>query len=236
VNHAIASEQRERSNLSFWNCHVAIASRKDSTIRTLVNIYQNPGEMNLTFRGDGRREVRGSSDATDRNFLKAIENEKRKVGAKMLEVKVVNVAMDIALKTPVVLLKEKEGDKKLPIWMELPEARTIVLAMGKTLSSFPSTYDFPRRLIEKLNGQVEKVIIDELKNNIYYAKVFVRIKSEVFEVDARPSDAIALALKFKAPIYIDEEKICTRGKPINDEEVNEFKKILKDIKPEDFAL
>lgn|GEM_PF-1541829 len=160
------------------------------------------------------------------------KNEKRKVGAKMLEVKVVDVAMDLELKTPVVLLKEKEGDKKLPIWMELAEARTIALAMGNT----PSAHDFPRRLIEKLNGQIDKVIIDELKNNVYYAKVFIRIKSEVFEIDTRPSDAIALALKFQAPIYIDEEKINARGKPINDEEVNEFKKILENIKPEDFAF
>lgn len=150
----------------------------------------------------------------------------------MLEVKVVDVAMDLELKTPVVLLKEKEGDKKLPIWMELAEARTIVLAMGNT----PSTYDFPRRLIEKLNGQIDKVIIDELKHNVYYAKVFVKIKSEVLEVDTHPSDAIALALKFKARIYIDEKKICARGKPINDKEIDEFKKILKDIKPEDFAF
>lgn len=164
------------------------------------------------------------------------KNEERKVGAKMLEVKVVKVGMDLELKTPVVLLKEKEGDKNLPIWMELQEARTILLAMGKTPSPFPSTYDFPRRLIEKLNGQIDRVIIDELRNNVYYAKVLVKIKSEVFEVDAPPSDAIVLALKFKAPIYIDEEKIYARGKPINDEEINEFKKILKDIKPEDFVF
>jgi len=154
----------------------------------------------------------------------------------MLEVKVVKVGMDLELKTPVVLLKEKEGNKKLPIWMELAEARTILLAMRKIPSSFPSTYDFPRRLIEKLDGHIDRVIIDELKNNVYYAKVFVRIKSEVLEVDTYPSNAIVLALKFKAPIYIDEEKIYARGKPINDEEVNEFKKILKDIKPEDFAF
>jgi len=153
----------------------------------------------------------------------------------MLEVKVINVAIDLNLKRPVVLLKEKGGKKKLPIWMGLPEARRIAFAMGNISLPLLLAHDLTRRLIEKFKGQIDKVIIDELKNNVYYAKIFIKINSKVLEVDARPSDAIALALKFKAPIYIDEVRIAAREKPIDDREVNEFKEKLKDIKPEDFA-
>lgn len=154
----------------------------------------------------------------------------------MTEVEVINVAMDLDFKTPVVLLKEKRGKRKLPIWMGLPEAQSIARAMENIHLLFSSPDDLTGRLIEKFKAQVDKVIINELKGNIYYAKIFVKINREIVEVDAFPSDAIALALKFKACIYIDEDRIAARKNPINDSEVNEFKQKLKNIKPEDFSF
>lgn len=154
----------------------------------------------------------------------------------MKEVEVIKVALDLEFKTPVVLLKEKKGNKKLPIWMGLPEARAIVLAMKDLSSSSSSTVDLIKSLIKKFKSCVDKVIINELKNDTYYAKIFLKMDEEILDVDARPSDAIALALKFKAPIYIDEDRIAAREKPIDEREVSEFKEKLKDIKPEDFSF
>lgn len=154
----------------------------------------------------------------------------------MKEMEVTKVALDLELKIPVILLKEKRGNRKLPIWTGLSEARLIAKAMENKLSPLPLVYKLTKKLIEKFKGQVDKIIINELKSNIYYAKIFIRINREVLEIDAHPSEAIALALKFKAPIYVDEERIAAREKPINDEEIDEFKEKLKNIKPEDFSF
>ncbi|RLE08024.1 bifunctional nuclease family protein [Candidatus Aerophobetes bacterium] len=153
----------------------------------------------------------------------------------MKEMEVTKVALDLELKTPVVLLKERKGARIFPIWIGLSEARVIALIM-KGLSTSYSTFDLAKKLIEKFKAQVDKVIINELKSNIYYAKIFIKMSGKILEIDARPSDAIALALKFKAPIYVDEDRIAVREKPIEDKEIDEFKKKLKDIKPEDFSF
>ena len=154
---------------------------------------------------------------------------------KMKEVEVIRVAIDLDLKMPVVLLRDKKEGKKLPIWMELSEARAVALAMERTPSFFPLTCDLARKIIEKFKARVDKVVIDELKNNVYYAKIFIKTDKKILKITAFPSQAIVLALKFKAPIYIDEVKIAAREEPIRDEEIEEFKEKLKEIKPEDFA-
>jgi len=157
----------------------------------------------------------------------------------MIEVEVVNVGMDLNLMVPVVLLREKKGDKKLPIWMELSEARSIALAvkMGVKSSSLYLVHDFVRKLIEKFEGEMDKVIINELKGNIYHAKILIKTNREILEVDVCPSVAIALALKSKIPIYVNENRISMIGHElISDREFEEFRGKLKDIKPEDFGF
>ncbi|MEA1964591.1 MAG: bifunctional nuclease family protein [Candidatus Aerophobetes bacterium] len=157
----------------------------------------------------------------------------------MIEVKVANVAIDVNSKMPVVILKERSGNKKLPIWIGLFEAQAIALALQDLKPPRPLTHDLTKSLIEKLKGKVEKVVISDLKNNTFYARIMMRKNGEVLNIDSRPSDAIALALRFKIPIYIDEgvlNKIAVGSKPIDDKEFKEFKKKLKDLKPEDFGL
>jgi len=157
----------------------------------------------------------------------------------MIEVKVVNVAIDVNSKMPVVILKEKSGGKKLPIWIGLFEAQAIALALQDLKPPRPLTHDLTKSLIEKLKGKIEKVVISDLKNNTFYARIMMRKNGEALDIDSRPSDAIALALRFKVPIYIDEivlDKIAVGSKPIDDKEFKEFKKKLKDLKPEDFGL
>ncbi|HHF98955.1 bifunctional nuclease family protein [Candidatus Aerophobetes bacterium] len=155
----------------------------------------------------------------------------------MVEVDVVNVAIDMHSKMPVIVLKEKRGDKTLPIWIGLFEAQSIALAMENIKPPRPLTHDLAKSLIEKLKGKVDKVVINDLRHNTFYAKIFIRQNGEDIQVDSRPSDAIAIALRLKVPIFIEEEvleKVAIDSGPIGEEEIEEFKKKLKDLKPEDF--
>jgi len=156
----------------------------------------------------------------------------------MIEVKVVNVAIDMKSNMPVIILKEKEGNKTLPIWVGLFEAQAIALALENVKPPRPLTHDLTKSIIEKLKGKVDKVVINDLKHNTFYARIVMRKNGESIQIDSRPSDAIALALRLKVPIYIDEavmDKVAVGSKPIDEKEVEEFKKKLRDLKPEDFA-
>lgn len=157
----------------------------------------------------------------------------------MVEVDVVNVAIDIKSKMPVVVLKEKIGDKTLPIWIGLFEAQSIALAMENIQPPRPLTHDLVKSLIQKLKGRVDRVVISDLNHNTFYAQIIIRQDGEDIKIDSRPSDAIAIALRFKAPIFIEKavlDKVAIGSNPIDDEEIEEFKKKLKDLKPEDFGL
>jgi len=153
----------------------------------------------------------------------------------MIEVKVMKVAIDVNSKMPVIVLKEKKGEKTLPIWIGLFEAQAIALAMENVKPPRPLTHDLAKSLIEKLHGKVDKVVITDLINNTFYARILIRRNGENLQVDSRPSDAIALAIRLKVPIFIDETVLNkVAGEPIKDEEVEDFKKKLRDLKPEDF--
>ena len=157
----------------------------------------------------------------------------------MVEVDVINVAIDMKSKMPVIVLKEKEGDKTLPIWIGLFEAQSIALAMENIKPPRPLTHDLAKSLIEKLKGKVDRVVINDLRHNTFYAKIMIRQNGEDIQVDSRPSDAIALALRLRVPIFIEEEvldKVAIGTGPIDEKEIEEFRKKLKDLKPEDFSL
>ena len=153
----------------------------------------------------------------------------------MIEVKVMKVAIDVNSKMPVIVLKEKKGEKTLPIWIGLFEAQAIALAMENVKPPRPLTHDLAKSLIEKLHGKVDRVVINDLINNTFYARILIRRNGENLQVDSRPSDAIALAIRLKVPIFIDETVLNkVSGKPIEDEEVEDFKRKLRDLEPEDF--
>jgi hypothetical protein len=157
----------------------------------------------------------------------------------MIEVKVVNVAIDANSKMPVIVLKEKAGEKTLPIWIGLFEAQAIALALENVKPPRPLTHDLTKSLIEKLKGKVDKVVISDLRNNTFYAQILIKRDGESIKVDSRPSDAIALALRLNVPIFIDEivlDKVTIGGKPIGEAELEEFRKRLKDVRPEDFGV
>jgi len=156
----------------------------------------------------------------------------------MIEVKVVKLGIDVNSKIPVIILKEKEGQKTLPIWVGLFEAQAIALVLEKVKPPRPLTHDLVQLLIEKLGGKLDRVVISDVINNTFYARLFIQRNGENVEVDSRPSDAIALALRFKTPIFVDEtiwKKLTLGSKPISDEEIKDFKKKLKDLRPEDLT-
>jgi len=156
----------------------------------------------------------------------------------MIEVKVVKLGIDVNSKMPVIILKEKEGQKTLPIWIGLFEAQAIALVLEKVKPPRPLTHDLAQLLIEKLGGKLDRVVISDVINNTFYARLFIQRNGENVEVDSRPSDAIALALRFKTPIFVDEtiwKKLTLGSKPISDEEIKDFKKKLKDLRPKDFT-
>jgi hypothetical protein len=159
--------------------------------------------------------------------------------SRLIEVSVVNVAIDIKSKMPVIVLKEKYGDKTLPIWIGLFEAQAIALAMENIKPPRPLTHDLAKSLIEKLRGKVDRVVINDLRHNTFYAKILIKQNGESIQVDSRPSDAIALALRLKVPIFIEEtvlDKVAIGSSPIDEKEIEEFRKKLKDLKPEDFGI
>jgi bifunctional DNase/RNase len=156
----------------------------------------------------------------------------------MIEVKVVKVAIDVNSKMPVIVLRKKGGEKIFLIWIGLFEAQAIVLALENVKPPRPLTHDLAKSLIEKLHGKVDKVVISDLVNNTFYGRILIRRNEEDVQIDSRPSDAIALALRLSVPIFIDEtvlNKVALGNEPIGDEEVEDFKKKLQDLKPEDFT-
>ncbi|MCD6087243.1 MAG: bifunctional nuclease family protein [Candidatus Hydrothermae bacterium] len=132
----------------------------------------------------------------------------------VVRVEVLRVVFDESLEAPVVILKEVDGDRILPIWIGHPEATAIVYALEEIDIERPLTHDLLKTVIETFGGKVEKIVVNKLVSNTFYARIIVRKNSTLFSIDARPSDSIALALRTQAPIYVAEEvmkKSAARG-------------------------
>ncbi|MFW5799427.1 MAG: bifunctional nuclease domain-containing protein [Spirochaetota bacterium] len=120
----------------------------------------------------------------------------------MIEVKI----LDISLSNLgfVVLLQSPEIEKTLPIFIGMPEAQSIAIQYNEYETPRPLTHDLFKNMLNLFDCDVEKVIINDYKDHSYYAKIFLKSQDDKFQVDARPSDAITLALKFKVPIFVDK--------------------------------
>ncbi|MBI1976097.1 MAG: bifunctional nuclease family protein [Candidatus Omnitrophica bacterium] len=153
------------------------------------------------------------------------------------ESKVFTVLMWPSSGSYIVVLEEIPGVRLLLIWIGKSEAEAIALKLQKTELPRPLTHDLLKTLIDKVGYRLDRVIINDLRNDTYYAKVILRNDGREIEIDSRPSDAIALAVRSESKIYIEEsvlERGATVNKPITQSEVNQFKEKLKDLRPEDF--
>ena len=164
----------------------------------------------------------------------------------MKEVIVSGLAFDTLSNAPVVLLKERSGERVLPIWIGPNEAGAIALELSGIAYRRPLTHDLLKSVLNGFNATVLKIVVSSLEENTFYAKFYIQAsENEIIEIDARPSDSIAMALKMKAPIFIsanlDSSMIELSAE--NDEAVDDvdpmspmdLKKRLKNINPEDFG-
>lgn len=158
----------------------------------------------------------------------------------IIEVKVASLGIDSTTQSPIVILKEKEGERYLPIWIGPSEASAIATELAGVKFSRPLTHDLMKNIVRALHGELTQVVIGALKNNTYYAQVFVRYGEDVVSIDARPSDSIALALRLNAPIYASEGLLDHSAEEVGeaqdeDYDPEDLKEYLRRMNPEDFG-
>jgi bifunctional DNase/RNase len=151
------------------------------------------------------------------------------------------LAVDTSGKSCVVILKEVDGERSISIWIGLLEATCIASELQGVKFSRPMTHDLIKNIIGLTDGKVSRVEVSDLKDNIYYALIYITHKGKEISIDARPSDALALSVRFRAPIFVEEEVIKQieqideaelRNKP---ELTRKWQKILEELDPEDFG-
>src|SRR5436189_5743012 len=125
----------------------------------------------------------------------------------MYEMVIYGVSFDLVGKQPIVLLKTAEGNKFLPIWIGHPEAAAILMKLQGASTPRPMTHDLVTDIIGQLDAQVVRITVTELKENTFYASITVQQNGSEIEIDSRPSDAIALAVRAEAPLFAAEEGV-----------------------------
>ena len=131
----------------------------------------------------------------------------RREAATLVEMTIKGLMVDPITNMPIVILKDKQGDRVLPIWVGIFEANAIALQIENVATPRPMTHDLLRNIISDLEGQVERIVVSDLKDNTFYAIIHLRVRGDQVAIDARPSDAIALALRTRAPILVEESVI-----------------------------
>jgi uncharacterized protein len=156
----------------------------------------------------------------------------------MIEVSLVGVRVELPSNQPIVLLKENEGPRYLPIWIGAVEATAIAFALQGIQTPRPMTHDLMRDILKESQITVERVLISELVDQTFFAVIRMSMDGRTAEVSSRPSDAIALAVRINAPIFAAEEVLEQAGIELRDEEeseVEKFREFLDQVTPEDFA-
>ena len=159
----------------------------------------------------------------------------------MVEMTIYGVSFDLVGKQPIVLLKTADGNRYLPIWIGHPEAAAILMKLQGASTPRPLTHDLLVNVLAELGVDVVRVTVTELRENTFYASITVAQNGNEVEIDSRSSDAIAVAVRAQVPIYaadevIEESAIEMEGDDVNEEEiVDEFKRFLEGVTPEDFA-
>ncbi|MEJ2642585.1 MAG: bifunctional nuclease family protein [Desulfosarcinaceae bacterium] len=158
------------------------------------------------------------------------------------KVSIAGLTIDPASNTPIILLKTDEGEETVPIWIGLLEATAIAAALQNINFERPMTHDLFKNFVQTMEMEVVKIEICDLKDNTFYALIYFASDSRVFSMDARPSDAIAIALRFDAPIYVDSTVI--EKARVNEPKAEVLDKssagkkwaeYLNDLSPEDFG-
>jgi len=160
----------------------------------------------------------------------------------MIEMKVEGLTLDPLTNMPIIILKDLNGERALPIWVGFFEANAIALEIEKISTPRPMTHDLIKNLVTTMKARIDHILVSDLKDNTFYAVISLFIGGNTFSIDSRPSDAIALALRAKALIFVNESVIeAAKNLEIPEsvkeksEEKDQWKKWLDKIKPQDFG-
>jgi uncharacterized protein len=124
-----------------------------------------------------------------------------------IEMTIKGLMVDPITNMPIIILRDKDGQRVLPIWVGVFEANAIALQIENVTTPRPMTHDLLKNVIADLHGRIRKIVVSDLKENTFYALIYLEVGGELMAVDARPSDAIALALRARAPIFVEETVI-----------------------------
>ena len=155
-----------------------------------------------------------------------------------LEMKVKGLALDPLSNMPIIILRDEEEKRSLPIWVGLFEANAIALELEKISTARPMTHDLIKSLLLGLNTGIKKVVVNELKEDTFYALIWLERDGELISVDSRPSDALALALRLDCPIFVDDTVLKASKLTANvSDKVNneELRKWLEGLNDEDLG-
>jgi len=157
----------------------------------------------------------------------------------LMEVKVMGIVVDPKASNPVVVLVDLEEQKALPIWIGVFEAEAISRGLEEVVTLRPMTHDLMKQILDTFRVSLSRVVINDLKGNTFYANLYLNVDGKELILDSRPSDAIALAVRVKAPIFVSES-VMEATKQLgfltsNLLEQDELKSIVESMKPEDFG-
>ena len=160
-----------------------------------------------------------------------------------LEMKVRGLALDPMSNMPIIILRDEDDKRSLPIWVGIFEANAIALELEKIATPRPMTHDLIKNILEAIDARVVKVMVTDLKENTFFAVLHLQVGETEYPVDSRPSDAIALALRVAAPIFVDEEvvrkaksiEVTKEGETVKADDPERLREWLENIKPEDFG-
>jgi bifunctional DNase/RNase len=154
-----------------------------------------------------------------------------------VEMKIRGLMLDPVTNTPIVILKDSGSDTVLPIWVGVFEANAIALEIEKVSTPRPMTHDLIKNVLTGLDAHVHKVVVTELKEDTFYAVIWMEREGRIISVDSRPSDALALALRVDCPIFVDDEVLKTSKKATASAEATgeEMRKFLENLNDEDLG-
>jgi uncharacterized protein len=155
-----------------------------------------------------------------------------------IEMTIKGLMVDPITNTPIVILRDKEGDRVLPIWVGIFEANAIALQIENVTTPRPMTHDLLRNVIQDLRASVERIVVSDVQDNTYYAMIYLASNGETLAIDARPSDAIALALRTRAPIFV-EERVVEHARTVDfsgeKPDSERLQKWLENLDPDDLG-
>lgn len=156
----------------------------------------------------------------------------------LIEMTIKGLMVDPTTNMPIVILRDKEGEKVLPIWVGIFEANAIAMQIENVATPRPMTHDLLRNVIADLKATVQRIVVSDLQENTFYALIYLTVNGETVAIDARPSDAIALALRTRAPIFV-EDAVIDSAKTIDfaadKHDADRLHKWLESLDPEDLG-